>query len=196
TRSDLTGSLKAGVRGGVVQHSRLRTSLLVAQGALSVVLLVGAGLFVRSLRNVMSIPLGYDATNVIEAHLSLRGFAMDSTASVAVRRRLLDAAKSIPGAESATRINSLPFSTSTASLTVPGVDSVSRLGRFNFQITTPEYFAVMKTRILRGRGFDASDRAGAVPVVVVSQAMGRVLWPNKDPIGQCIHVVWNPLAPV
>ena len=196
TRSDLTGSLKAGARGGVVQHSRLRSGLLVAQGSLSVVLLVGAGLFVRSLRHVMSIPLGYDATNVVEAHLDFRGFEMDSTTTVAVRRRLLDAAKAIPGAESATRVNSLLFSTSTANLTVPGIDSVARLGRFNFQMTTPEYFRVMQTRILRGRPFDASDRAGAALVVIVSQAMARVLWPNKDPIGQCIHVDWNPLAPV
>ena len=195
TRSDLTGALKAGARGGVVQHSRVRSTLLVAQGALSVVLLVGAALFVRSLRSVMSIPLGYDATNVVEAHLDFRGFEMDSLTSIATRRRLLDAAKAIPGAESATRVNSLLFSTSTANLTVPGIDSVARLGRFNFQMTTPEYFSVMRTRIVRGRGFAASDRAGAPLVTVVSQAMGRTLWPNKDPIGQCIHVAWNSLHP-
>jgi len=191
TRSDLAGSLKAGARGGVVQHSRLRSTLLVAQGALSVILLIGAALFVRSLRNVMSIPLGYDATNVVEATLDFRGFEMDSVASVAVRRRLLEAAKSIPGAESATRVNSLLFRTNTAYLTVPGIDSVARLGRFNFQVSTPEYFDVMRTRILRGRAFNASDRAGTELVVVVSQAMGRALWPNADPIGQCIHVAWN-----
>ncbi len=195
TRSDLTGALKAGARGGVVQQSRIRSALLVAQGALSVMLLIGAALFVRSLRNVMSIPLGYDATNVVEAHLDFRGFETDSATSVAIRRRLVEAARSIPGAESATRVNSLLFSTNTAYLTVPGIDSVGRLGRFNFQMTTPEYFAVMKTRILRGRAFDASDRAGAPLVTVVSQAMGRVLWPNKDPIGQCIHVGWNSLRP-
>jgi predicted permease len=195
TRSDLTGALKAGARAGVVQHSRLRSVLLVTQGALSVILLVGAGLFVRSLRNVVAIPLGYDATNVVEVHLDFRGFAMDSLSSIAVRNRLLDAAKSIPGAESATRVNSLLFSTSTAYLTVPGIDSVARLGRFNFQMTTPEYFDVMRTRILRGRPFNAADRAGAPLVVVVSQAMGRVLWPGKDPIGQCIRVSWNPLSP-
>src|SRR5262249_24082658 len=63
------------------------------------------------------------------------------------------------------------------------------------QMTTPEYFDVMRTRILRGRAFDASDRAGTPLVVVVSQAMGRTLWPNKDPIGQCIHVAWDALHP-
>jgi putative ABC transport system permease protein len=79
---------------------------------------------------------------------------------------------------------------------VPGVDSVARLGRFNFQMSTPEYFNVMHTRIVRGRAFDASDRLRTPLVAVVSQAMGRVLWPGKDPIGQCIHVGWNALHPV
>jgi len=193
TRADLTGSLKAGARAGVRQHSRLRSTLLVAQGGLSVVLLIGATLFVRSLTHVVSIPLGYDTTNVIEAILDFRGYQMDSTAGVSVRHRLLDAATSIPGAESATRVNSLLFSTNTGYLTVPGIDSVARLGRFNFQMTTPEYFDVMRTRIVRGRAFDARDRAGMPLVTVVSQAMGRALWPDKDPIGQCIHVAWNPL---
>jgi len=195
TRSDLTGSLKPGARAGVTQHSRLRSTLLVAQGGLSVVLLIGAALFVRSLTHVVSIRLGYDATNVIEAILDFRGYQMDSTAAVAMRRRLLAAAKSIPGAESATRVNSLLFSTNTAYLSVPGIDSVARLGRFNFQMTTPEYFDVMRTRIVRGRAFDALDRAGMPLVTVVSQAMGRALWPNKDPIGQCIHVAWDALHP-
>ena len=191
TRSDLAGSLKAGARAGVAQHSRLRATLLVVQGALSVILLIGAGLFVRSLTHVVSIPLGYDATNVVEVHFDFRGYEMDSATSLDVRRRLLETAKSIPGAQSVTRVNSNLFATNTATrLSVPGIDSVARLGRFNFQVTTPEYFDVMRTRILRGRAFDASDRAGAPLVAVVSQAMGRALWPNQNPIGQCIHVAW------
>ena len=195
TRSDLAGSLKAGARAGVTQHSRLRSTLLVAQGSLSVVLLIGAALFVRSLGQVVSIPLGYDANNVVEVIFDFRGFQMDTAASVTVRRRLLDVAKAIPGVESAARVNSLLYSTNTANLTVPGIDSVARLGRFNFQMTTPDYFTVMRTRIVRGRGFDAADRIGMPPVTVVSQAMARTLWPNQDPIGQCIQVAWDALHP-
>jgi hypothetical protein len=73
---------------------------------------------------------------------------------------------------------------------------VTRLGRFNFQITTPDYFRVMRTRILRGRGFDDRDREGTPPVVIISDAMGRALWPGKDPIGECIQVSWSPQFPV
>jgi putative ABC transport system permease protein len=195
TRSDLAGSLKSGARAGVTQHSRLRSTLLVAQGALSVVLLIGAALFVRSLTRVVSIPLGYDANNVVETIFDFRGLQMDSATGVAVRRRLLDAAKAIPGVESAARVNSHLYSTNTAYLSVPGIDSIARLGRFNYQMSTPDYFSVMRTRIVRGRAFNASDGAGAPLVAVVSQAMGRALWPNQDPIGQCIHVAWDALHP-
>jgi predicted permease len=144
---------------------------------------------------VVSIPLGYDANNVVETIFDFRGFQMDSTTGVAVRRRLLEAAKAIPGVESAARVNSLLYSTNTAYLSVPGIDSIARLGRFNFQMSTPDYFSVMRTRIVRGRAFNTSDRAGAPLVTVVSQAMGRALWPNQDPIGQCIHVGWDALHP-
>lgn len=190
TRSNLTDTLKAGVREGTYRSSRLRTSLLVMQGALSVSLLVGAGLFVRSLNNVLNIPLGYDAQPVLEVYPDFRGLELDSASRRDVTQRLLTTAGEIPGVEAATRVVSRLFGTSTARLRVAGIDSVARLGRFNFQIATPAYFAVMRTRILRGRAFDARDGAGAPPVVVVSQSMARTLWPGQEAIGQCLYVSW------
>jgi putative ABC transport system permease protein len=192
TRSDLAAALKAGAREGTYRSSLTRSALLVIQGALSVVLLVGAGLFVRSLHNVLSIPLGYDASTVLEVRPDFRGLELDSVSRVAERRRLLATAQAIPGVEAAARVNSMLFGTNTTQLRVPGIDSVERLGRFNFQITTPGYFKVMRTRILRGRQFDDRDREGAPSVVVVSDAMARALWPGKDPLGQCIQVSWTP----
>jgi len=194
TRSDVATTLKSGAREGTYRSSRMRSTLLVLQGALSVVLLVGAGLFVRSLRNVLAIPLGYDASTVLDVHPDFRGLELDSTQRVAVRRRLLIAAQQIPGVEAAARVNSRLFGTNTTTLRVPGIDSVERLGRFNFQITTRDYFAVMRTRIVRGRGFDDRDRERTPPVAVVSDAMARALWPGQDPIGKCIGVSWNSLA--
>ena len=193
-RSDLGAALKAGAREGTYRRSRLRTALLVIQGALSVVLLVGAGLFVKSLNNVLAISLGYDASTVLEVYPDFRGLELDSARRVAVRRELLAAAERIPGVEAAARVNSMLFGTNTTILRVPGVDSVERLGRFNFQMTTPGYFKVMRTRILRGRGFDEGDREGAAPVTVVSAAMAKVLWPGQDPLGRCIQVSWDPAA--
>jgi hypothetical protein len=107
---------------------------------------------------------------------------------IAFRARLLAAAQAIPGVEHAARVNGLPFGTSTIELHVAGIDSVQRLGRFNYQYTSPDYFAVMQTRIIKGRGLTEWDRQGATPVMVISASMGRVLWPGQDPIGQCVRI--------
>ncbi|HEV8151100.1 MAG TPA: ABC transporter permease [Gemmatimonadales bacterium] len=188
-RGDLAGSLKLGAREGTYHRSPLRTALLVLQGALSVILLVGAGLFVRSLGHVRGMRLGYDAEPVLMVSRNLRGTPMDSGAQVRLGRGLVEAAQSIPGVENATWVSSIPFwSTSSTSLFVTGIDSVRRLGRFTYQTSTPDYFKVMGTRILRGRPFTAEDRAGAPRVVVVSEAMGKVLWPGKEALGQCIRL--------
>ena len=189
-RSDLTSSLKAGARAGTYRRSRLRSALLVLQGALSVVLLVGAGLFVRSLNRVLDIPLGYDASKVVEVYPDFRGLALDSAGQVATMGALMTAARNIPATEGAARMNSRLFATNTASLRVAGIDSVEKLGRFNVQVVSPEYFQVMRTRILRGRSFTEEDRHGAPPVAVVSNAMARAVWPGKDAIGQCMEVSW------
>lgn len=154
------------------------------------VLLVGAGLFVRSLNNVLAIPLGYDATRVLEVYPDFRGLQLDSAGEVNLRRRLLQDAERIPGVMAAARVNGRLFGTNTTRLRVPGIDSVERLGRFNVQLTTPGYFAVMQTRILRGRGFTPPDGEGAPPVAVVSAAMARVLWPGEEPLGRCLEVSW------
>ncbi|HEY5218549.1 MAG TPA: ADOP family duplicated permease [Gemmatimonadaceae bacterium] len=193
TRANLAGALRGGARGGAYQRSVMRSALLVLQGALSVVLLVGAGLFVRSLNHVRSMDLGYDAGPVLIVVPNYRGVELDSSAGAVFRRRLLDAAQHIPGVLYAARVNSRPFGTNTWYLRAPGIDTVSRLGRFNFQRSTPDYFNVMGTRIIRGRAFTDADRVGTPLVTVVSESMGRALWPGKDPIGQCIYIGRNPV---
>ncbi len=188
-RGDLAGTLKAGAREGTYHRSRTRSALLVLQGALSVILLVGAGLFVRSLNHVRELRMGYDAEPVLIAGRNLRGTAMDDSAQVLLARRLLESGQTMPGVEHASWVSSIPFwSSSSTSLFVTGIDSVRRLGRFTYQTATPDYFRTMGTRILRGRPFSAADRPGAPRVAVVSEAMARVLWPGKDAIGQCMRV--------
>jgi hypothetical protein len=73
-------------------------------------------------------------------------------------------------------------------LFVEGIDSVQSLGRFVIQLTTPEYFDVMGTRIVRGRPFTADDRAGTPRVTVVSESMAQTLWPGQDALGKCIRI--------
>jgi putative ABC transport system permease protein len=197
TRGDLAGSLKSGAREGTSHRSAVRTGLLVLQAALSVILLVGAGLFVQSLGHVRSMRLGYDAGPVLLADRNLRGTQMSDSDQVVLGRRLLETAQAMPGVEHAAWVSSIPFySFSGTGIKVPGIDSVGKLGHFTYQTSTPDFFATFGTRILRGRPFTAQDRGGAAPVVVVSEAMARVLWPGKDALGQCIQVDNMPCATV
>lgn len=187
-RGDLATTLRAGAREGTYQRSRVRSMLLIVQGALSVILLVGAGLFVRSLGNARAMHLGYDAQPVLMARPNLRGLELDSVATLQHHHRLLETAQRLPGVVTAARVNTRPFSTNMELLFVDGIDSVQKLGRFVIQFATPEYFRVMDTRVLRGRSFTSADGDRAPRVTVVSESMGRALWPDQDPIGKCIRI--------
>ena len=188
-RLNLVGDLRAGAREGSYRRSRMRVGLLVAQGALSVVLLVGAGLFVRSLQNVRVIPLGYDVDPVLLVDLNMRGVRLDSVQQVMLRRELLVTAQAIPEVTHASQQAAVPFWSSwSTNLIVAGIDSVSRLGEFDLNAVSPDYFAAMGTRILRGRGISAQDISAAPRAMVVSDAMAKALWPGQDAIGQCVKV--------
>lgn len=187
-RGELGAMLRGGGRDGAARRSRVRNALLVFQVALSVVLLIGAGLFVRSFGAARALPLGYDAGPVVEAVLDARGESLGDEQQAQLQRQMLEAAEAIPGVEAATTMNTRLFRSNTADLWVPGVDSVASLGRFNFQLGSPSYFQVMRIAIIRGRGFDASDRQGSVRVAIVSEAMAERLWPDREALGQCLHV--------
>jgi putative ABC transport system permease protein len=188
-RGDVADALKAGSREGTYRRSRVRSALLLFQGALSVVLLVGAGLFVRSLANVRALRLGYDVAPVVYLEGNMRGTSLKDPEQNALNERLYAAAASTPGVRSATLTISVPFwSNEGRSLHVPGIDSVRKLGRFMLQAGSPTYFETVGTRIMRGRGITTEDRAGSQRVVIVSEAMARILWPGKDAIGQQMRI--------
>ena len=189
TRVDLTSDLKSGAREGVHQPSRVRGALLVVQAALSVVLLVGAGLFVRSLSHVREVRLGYDVDPLLVVELNMRGVTLDSAGAVDLRRRLLERARSTPAVANASLETGTPFwSSQRQALFVAGIDTVARLGRFDISAVSPEYFATFGTRILRGRGVLAIDGAHSPLVMVVSRKMAITIWPNDDALGKCIRI--------
>jgi putative ABC transport system permease protein len=195
-RGDVADALKTGGRDGAYQRSRIRPVLLVIQCALSVVLLVGAGLFVRSLGHVRNYRLGYDPDRVLYAVVNGRGDRPTPVEQMALNQRLLEAARVLPGVSHVSQAASVPFwSNEGRGLYVPGVDSVDRRGRFILQAGSPDYFATMGTRILRGRAFDETDREGTAPVVVVSEGMARAIWPGRDPLGVACVRIGDPAAP-
>ena len=188
-RVDLASDLRAGGRGSGSQRSRAAQLLLVLQSALTVVLLVGAGLFVRSLRHVQALRLGYDVDPVLIVSLNMRGVELDSVATVELRHRLLRTAQVTPGVEHASLQAAIPFwSTWSAGLHVDGVDSLARFGSFDLNAVSADYFATMGTRIVRGRGITEADTRDAPPVTVVSQTMARTLWPGRDALGACVKI--------
>ena len=186
---DLTSDLKSGAREGTYLRSKVRIGLIILQGALSLLLLVGAGLFVRSLGNARSARLGYDVNPVLVVKLNMRGVVVDSAHKVQLLERLLVAAKALPAVEHASRMVSVPLGSSRGTdLFVEGIDSVDKLGHFDLNAVSPEYFATLGTRIVRGRGISEQDRAGAPRAMVVSASMARRIWPSRDAIGQCIRM--------
>ena len=188
-RHELTRHLKTDARDGV-QRSRLRITLLVLQTAMSVLLLVGAGLFVRSLDNVRRQPLGYDVDPVLYADVEMAGVRLDRARATELRERLLAAAKRIPSVEHAALEAGLPLEAISGSLRVPGVDSLTlmRMPEFRANAVGPEYFATMGTRILRGRAIGVEDAADAPRAIVVSKALAKLVWPRQDPLGRCAYV--------
>ena len=184
-RRDLTPALKTGSGEGRYQRSRLRTVLLVGQVALTVVLLVGAGLFARSLRNVRGQNLGFDPDHTLLATIDLRAAGFDIRQINQLHLRMLDRLQGLPGVVTAAATVGHPFGWSTGcSISVPGRDSIPRLtsGGPYCQRVTPGYFEAMGTP-LRGRTFSAADRDA--PVAIVNETMARLLWPGENALGKC-----------
>ncbi|HSA55713.1 MAG TPA: ABC transporter permease [Gemmatimonadaceae bacterium] len=176
-------------------RSALRTGLLVAQAALSTILLVGAGLFVRSLREARSTDLGFDADRLVVARIQVRSATGLPGGSSPVYREFLEPLRGVPGVTAATTTLQIPFSTSgSTSLAVPGIDSVERFGQFRLNGVGEDYFETTGTRILQGRALNRNDRAGSPLVLVVSDSMARVLWPGESALGKCVQV-GGPHAP-
>jgi predicted permease len=187
-RTDLNDTLKASARQGGHHRSRTRTGLVLLQGALCVVLLVGAGLFVRSLQQVRNIPLGFDPEHLIYFSPNFRGLKISQPERTALTQRLMELARATPGVASATGALTVPFwDTWAEGFFVDGIDSVGKLGEFTLQAGTPEYLATVGTKVLRGRSFDATDVAGSPPVVVIGKAMAQALWPDQEALGRCIR---------
>ncbi|HWH50351.1 MAG TPA: ADOP family duplicated permease [Gemmatimonadaceae bacterium] len=189
-REDVTAALKAGAREGKVHRSRLRSGLLVFQAALSVVLLVGAGLFIRSLVKVENLRMGYDANRLVWIELNSRAAKSDSVHDVMLRQQLLARAEQLPVAEHAARALTVPFwSTWIVQLYVDGIDSVGALGSFTLQAASPGFLRTMGTRLVRGREFTSADDEQAPRVMIVGESMAKRLWPQQDALGKCVRVL-------
>jgi putative ABC transport system permease protein len=200
-RPELTEALKEGGRGSTsgARRNQVRNSLVVAEIALALVLLVGAGLLLKSYARVQNSDPGFDRHNVLTAEIDLaetkypqrgtadynRGAAMINFWNEALRR-----VQQLPGVEAAAFTIVLPLSGSNtdSSFTIEG-----RVKRPNepgpdeeLRTISPDYFRVIKTPLLRGRFFAESDNIDAPGVVIINDALAKKYWPNEDPLGKRI----------
>jgi predicted permease len=193
SRPDLTASLKSGVREGGGQSSRLRGALTIVQAALSIVLLVGAGLFVRSLGRIHAIDLGIEPDRIVVVQVRYPT-SIDAAGERERRTQVLqDAmlrARSLPSVEHSTLTIGLPFQSSfELYVRVEGWDSLPRLegGGASIRAVADGYFNTVGTSVLEGRAFTLNDRDGSEPVAIVNRTMATTLWPRRSPLGECIY---------
>lgn len=192
SRSDLLSVLRSGRDGSAAGHARLRSILLAAQVALSVVLLVSAGLFVRSFRALQGTELGFDPDDLIvmEVNLPLQRYR-ETPEQVSFYDQLLDRVAGLPGVRAVAGTSQPPGSADemTFSFAIEGRVPSNPNGREDdepLQAVTPGYFEVLGRRIVRGRAFDRNDGAGATPVVIINESLARKHWPQGDALGQRI----------
>ncbi len=198
SRSDLQASLREGSRGSsAISGRRLRSALVVTEMALAVVLLIGAGLVIRSFWKLNQVDPGFDADNVLSVRVALPGSAYPEEAEqVAFFGELLGRVETSPGVASAAATIALPLSGGLApgtSFIVEGRPEPPRAERpvADIRAVTPGYFRTMGTRLLRGRGFTDRDEAESPMVIVVSETLARNSWPGEDPIGKRLSVSWD-----
>lgn len=192
TRVTLTDSLKAGARDGGVRRSPMRSGLIVAQASLSLLLLVGAGLFVSSFRRAARADVGIDTAGLLVAHPDFGRLVKSRAEYDALWRAAAERVRGLPGVTAASLSVVTPFYSQwtlahfrergdTVPAAMGGRDGVWVNG------VTPGYFATVGTPIVRGRAFGPEDRPGAQEVVIVNETMARETWPGEDPLGKCLR---------
>jgi predicted permease len=189
SRPQLAPALKAGARDGSVQRSRTRDALLVAQAALAIMLLAGAGLFVRSLRNVGAIDVGLDASHMLVAQISQGSVGLSNAESRQLFNEFMTRANNLPGVTTSAVSVGLPFSLSWgARVIVPGREAPKlQTGPLQYAVT-PGYFDVLGIKLVAGRLFTDADRLGGAPVTLINETLAHLYFPASNPVGTCVKI--------
>jgi putative ABC transport system permease protein len=195
TKPDLSSAMKEGGRGaaGDGGRRRLRGALVVIEVALAFILLAGAGLLVRSFFDMMSVPLGFDPTNVLTLRLPMAAdrFARPEELTAYVRS-VTDRVRAVPGVRGAAATDALPLEgfNNGMPFLIAGREVVDRANRqaCGFKMVQAQYFRVLGLQVIKGRPLMDSDVKGTAPVAVINQGMATRFFANQDPIGQRVLV--------
>ncbi|MEO8200947.1 MAG: ABC transporter permease [Gemmatimonadota bacterium] len=197
SRSNLHDPLRGSSRNSDTAHrARFRDLLVVAEVSLALMLLLGAGLLLRSFSELRHVDPGFNTTNLLEVRVSLPdGKYREEEKQVAFFQQLEDRVTHIPGVESVGSINFLPMSgmRSASGFSVEGrpAPTASEEPVGDMRAVTPGYFAAMGIPILQGRGLTPADRADAPSVTLISETMARTLFPGENPVGRRLAYDWG-----
>jgi predicted permease len=192
----LRASLADGARSLTAGHGTIRSLLVVGEIALALVLLIGAGLMLRSFENMQRVELGFAPADRLIASVTL---PMDRYRSGESMQRfhagVLREVQRLPGVTAAAAVNWLPFSHALIAGDFQIEGDAKPAGRWaDKMVVSADYFRAMGLRIVEGRGFTDADRAGAPRVVVVSQSIARKVWPGESAVGKRIAMAEKPAA--
>ena len=190
SKLDLNKTLKEGGRSSSGARQRLRAALVIGEVALALVLLLGAGLMIRSFMHLQNAPLGFAPENVLAMQINLPASKYAENAPrVDFFNQLLERLRTAPGVTDAAAVTQLPlFSGSSWAMEVTlegqaAASSEAKLSAATFA-ATPHYFHTMGIPLLQGRDFTERDRSGAQLALIVNQAFAQRFWPNESPLGK------------
>jgi predicted permease len=192
---DVNSTLKEGGNKGGAARGRLRGALVVAEMALSLTLLIGAGLLARTFANLTSVEPGFDPRGVLTLQVVLDGPRYDTTRECAAfYRDALERVSRLPGVEAAAVINKLPLDWQfNAGIVFP--EKPDQIQSVQFRMISPGYFRVMKIPLRQGRAFTDADDDGAPPVIIVNEAFARRFFDGQDPLARRLLVGTDAAAP-
>jgi predicted permease len=184
----LRGSGRA-VRGGLGRIARPAPQqlLVIAQVAVALSLLLGAGIVIQTLQSQLRVPLGFAPEGVTFAQVTLTGDKYTPEQRVTFARRLGEALRALPGAQNATVSDGLPFTGSSASILVRDPDLTDRV-RYYVHAVTPEYFGTLGMKLVAGSNFTGTERADTPRKAILSESGARRLFPGRDPVGLKFHL--------
>ena len=194
SRANAGEALKDGVRGNAsAGRTRVRTALVVGEVALAMILLVAAGLLIKSFARVMNVPSGLDTEQVLTARVTAPAARYPGLPEVSgFFTRLLERVRTLPGVEVAGAGSGLPFAVSSGDWGFdiegrPRIDN-RKPGRADWYVVTPGYFDALEIPIVAGRGPSESDTDGAPPVIFLNQSAATLLFPNGDAVGKRVKL--------
>src|ERR1700751_3802432 len=198
--ADLQASLKEGARGSTSAHHRAQSSLVIVQMALTLVLLMGAGLLFQTIRRLWDVSPGFDTTHVVTLKIGVSHSLTKTASSTRIAyQQLIERIRKIPGVQAADFTSAVPLSGQgwTMPFWIGSQQSASLQGapRLVMDLTGPDYFRTMEIPLLRGRFFTQEDTTKSPCVMIIDSVFAHTYFPDSDPLLQTLSAGFSPMGP-